>query len=436
MAHIFSLSQGQRDKEFALFRAGDACIPDLVARHAVVLTCGIALWFATQRIIMLVWAFGYLLLNMLYVSYLNKQSGPVSTSSVPVTAAWSIGIAMWYGAMVIYIATLSDGDFLILAACGVVGAALHSLSQNRELSISAYVDLLAVLLPAIGVAFVAAMIPESFGIGLATLLGALCVIGYFVLAFHQIMSDRMKLKERMLADVQDQKMRALGQLTSGVAHDFNNLLAIVIANLELSQQDDSNDDNVKYLNEAQIAAESGANLVKQLMAYVRQSNLRTQDVFVDEVLARLAAVVPRVLPAHIKFQLTRAESSLGIQCDPAMLETAVLNLIINARDAIGETEGEIQVAVVPEPQSGMMNIRVTDTGPGMESDTLEQASEPFFTTKSFGQGSGLGLSMVKGFAEQSGGELTLRNRPSGGLAANLALPIGNVSAAITLERVG
>ena len=436
MANILNLLQEQRDREFALFRAGDACIPDLVARHAVVLTCGVALWFATEQAIMLVWAFGYLLLNILYVSFLRHQSGPTSTQQLTLAAAWSIGIALWYGAMVVYIATLSHGDFLILAACGVVGAALHSLSQNSELSASAYVDLFAVLVPAIGVAFVAAMIPESFGIGLATLLGALCVIAYFVLAFHQIMSDRKKLKERMLADVQDQKMRALGQLTSGVAHDFNNLLAIVIANLELSQQDDRNADNVKYLSEAQLAAQSGANLVKQLMAYVRQSNLRTQDISVADVLSRLALVIPRVLPAHIHFHLTHQEDGLGIQCDPAMLETAVINLIINARDAIGESEGEIRVAVVPEPQSGLMNIRVMDTGPGMEVDTLEQASEPFFTTKPFGQGSGLGLSMVKGFAEQSGGELTLRNRPNGGFAANIALPIGTSATSLALERAG
>ncbi|MEL7298273.1 MAG: hypothetical protein AAGJ86_11480, partial [Pseudomonadota bacterium] len=163
MANILNLSQEQRDKEFALFRAGDACIPDLVARHVVVITCGVALWFATQQTIMLVWAFGYLLLNIFYVSFLRHQSGPASTRQIAVTAAWSVGIALWYGAMVIYIATLSHGDFLILAACGVVGAALHSLSQNSELSVSAYVDLFAVLVPAIGVAFVAAMIPESFG---------------------------------------------------------------------------------------------------------------------------------------------------------------------------------------------------------------------------------------------------------------------------------
>ncbi|MEN7341772.1 MAG: ATP-binding protein [Pseudomonadota bacterium] len=418
------MTLSELDRQFAAYQIGDACLSDLFLRNFVVLCCGVALWFATSQFIMLVWGFGYVGLNAGYTAFLRQPRTRVSDRTLLITTLISVFIAAWYGAMVIYISTLGSGDYLILAACGVVGAALHCLYNNNEFSYSAYVDLLAVVIPAIGVAIVAAMETSSFGVGIATFLGCLFAIGYFCIGFRKIIAEREALKTKLRAELQDQKMRALGQLTSGVAHDFNNLLTVVLANIELAS---GTSDNKKYLSDAQSAAQSGADLVKQLMAYVSQSHLQLEDQTVGALFERLHEVLSRVLPARITLDMNVRHPDAKVHCDPVILETALLNLVINARDAIGDQPGRIGIHVEEDAQAEMITIHVRDDGPGMDQATLERAVEPFFTTKPDGHGSGLDLSMVQGFAEQSGGRFRINNIAGGGLVATLSLPTTETS---------
>lgn len=424
MIGVGHLTQEERDRQFVAFLEGDASdTKDIIARLSVVVSCGVALWFAIGQAVMLIWAFGYVTLNIIFISYLRRQKAPVRPSCLAIAIAGSIFIAAWYGAMVIYIATIGDGDFLVLACCGCIGLALHCISRNNQFNYSAYVDFWATIITAKAVVVVAFLDAPRISVGFVTVIGGCCVMGYFWFSFQQIITDRKNLSDKVRADVQDQKMRALGQLTSGVAHDFNNLLTVIIGNIELAQLDARSKDNPVYLSEAHNAAKRGAQLITQLLAYARQSQLFLSDVNLAELFDRLSSVLPRLLPAHITLEIGEVDDNSSLKGDAALLESALLNLVVNARDAIGKAPGKIHLSMRVNRATGHVDILVRDTGPGMDDDILARAAEPFFSTKPVGEGSGLGLSMVKGFAEQSGGNLFLENRSGGGLQACISLPL-------------
>lgn len=386
------------------------------------MVCGIALWFATGQIIMLVWFIGYWLFNIAYIfGYLRRKSGDASRGDIIICVFSSSFIAGWYSAMVVYIATLAGGQFLLLSTCGVLGLALHCLSRNVEFSYSAYVDFVAVIGSGLGVTFIAAMNASTTGGMVANIIGGFCACVYFWLSFRQIISVNRDLAAKSREETQNQKMRALGQLASGVAHDFNNLLTVISGNLELATLDPKSDENAVFLSEAKAASDKSAVLVRQLLAYGRKSELRTSKVVLSTLFEDIKALLHRVLPAHIQLKAQEVSTLVYLEVDRALLESALMNMIINAQKAIGDKPGTIHLFTEPTA-SGGIEIVVTDTGPGMVDEVLARAAEPFFTTRPVGEGSGLGLSMVKGFATQSGGRLTLSNQKEGGLRAAIELP--------------
>lgn len=243
--------------------------------------------------------------------------------------------------------------------------------------------------------------------------------------------------ERALEDtrarfVQSQKMEAIGQLTGGVAHDFNNLLAVVLGNLHLARKRLPPDRKLLQLVENSIqAAERGATLTKRMLAFARQQKLETGPVDVPDLVRGMAELLKGSIGSGIPVD-TRFPPELPFaNVDANQLELALLNLAVNARDAMPEG-GRITIAardavVAPDEVPGLgpgryVCLSVTDTGDGMDEQTLARATEPFFTTKGVGKGTGLGLSMIHGFAEQSGGRLLLRSVPGQGTTAELWLP--------------
>lgn len=232
--------------------------------------------------------------------------------------------------------------------------------------------------------------------------------------------------------VQSQKMEAIGQLTGGVAHDFNNLLAVVLGNLHLARKRLPPDRKLLQLVENSIqAAERGATLTKRMLAFARQQKLETGPVDVPDLVRGMAELLKGSIGSGIPVD-TRFPPELPLaNVDANQLELALLNLAVNARDAMPEG-GRITIAardavVAPDEVPGLgpgryVCLSVTDTGDGMDEQTLARATEPFFTTKGVGKGTGLGLSMIHGFAEQSGGRLFLRSVPGQGTTAELWLP--------------
>ena len=234
---------------------------------------------------------------------------------------------------------------------------------------------------------------------------------------------------------QSQKMEALGQLTGGLAHDFNNLLTVILGNAEHLAEHLSGDAELRNFAQGTVsAAERGAELTKSLLAFSRRQPLMPKNIDVGDQIMRMQVMLQRALGAHIECKFIRGEGLWPATVDPAQLQSAVLNLALNARDATpegGSLTVEVRNATLDKGSADIddevrpgdyVMVAVTDTGKGMTSDVAARAFEPFFTTKDVGKGTGLGLSMVYGFVKQSGGAMKLHSEPGQGTVVKLYLP--------------
>ncbi len=244
----------------------------------------------------------------------------------------------------------------------------------------------------------------------------------------------LKSMERQLAHAQ--KMEALGQLTGGVAHDFNNILQVILGNLHLvSDSLDADDEAVEPIGHAISAGERGALLTQQLLSFSRRQMLNPEVVDANDVVLGIIQLLHRTLGEDTVIKTRFARDLWPVSIDPGKLENAILNLALNARDAMPEggelsveTRNELLKQAIPREDGDLAAgryavLRISDTGRGMTPEVLEQAFEPFFTTKDVGEGSGLGLSMVYGFARQSGGHLAIASEPGHGTTVTMYLPV-------------
>ncbi|MFY9351339.1 MAG: PAS domain S-box protein [Sphingobium sp.] len=241
------------------------------------------------------------------------------------------------------------------------------------------------------------------------------------------------LDEARDAIVQTQKMDAIGKLTGGVAHDFNNLLAVIVGSLDLAQQRLATGGDIgRYLDNAMTAAERGATLTQRMLAFARKQELKLQGVDCVALVRGMAELLRTTLGAAVSIETQFPAVMRTAHADPAQLELALLNLAVNARDAmpqggriiIDAAEVEVTDATRPDLQDGAyIRLSVIDEGEGMDAATLSRAREPFFTTKGVGKGTGLGLSMVHGFAQQCGGSLTIASEVGQGATVSLWLPV-------------
>lgn len=241
---------------------------------------------------------------------------------------------------------------------------------------------------------------------------------------------------------QSQKMEAVGQLTGGIAHDFNNMLAGVIAGLDLIKLriDSGRFDDVERFMEASIAsAQRAASLTARLLAFSRKQSLDARPLDINALVVSLEDLFRRTLTESIRLRVVPGKNLSLVVADSNQLESALLNLAINARDAMpqgGELTVETSmveldqahVAAEPDMQAGRyVAIAVSDTGVGISEDMLEKVFEPFYTTKPIGQGTGLGLSMIYGFARQSGGRVRIHSQPGQGTTVSLHLPANDAA---------
>ncbi|WP_315974873.1 hybrid sensor histidine kinase/response regulator [Microvirga yunnanensis] len=233
---------------------------------------------------------------------------------------------------------------------------------------------------------------------------------------------------------QAQKMEAVGQLTGGIAHDFNNLLTVILGNLEMLEMRLADERQLELAKEARETAEHGARLTERLLAFGRRQPLQPKLTDVGDLLGEMTPLLRRTLGETVRVR-SRSDNDLWkVMIDPSQLQSAILNLAINARDAmlgggrltITAENAELDVDYArmhPEVRAGRyVLIAVTDTGTGMPREVQERAFEPFFTTKEAGAGSGLGLSMVYGFVKQSGGHVMIYSEPDHGTTIRMYLP--------------
>jgi PAS domain S-box-containing protein len=248
----------------------------------------------------------------------------------------------------------------------------------------------------------------------------------------EAMTEREELEVQL---VQAQKMEALGQLTGGVAHDFNNLLQVIGGNLELLKQDPIIDGrNTARINNAISGVERGAKLASQLLAFGRQQPLNPKPINAGRVLRGMGDMLRRTLGETVQIETIVSAGLWNCLADPRLLENVLLNLAINARDAMNgrgkltleagnASLDEEYVAANPDASVGKyVMIAVTDTGRGIPEESLSKVFEPFFTTKAPGEGTGLGLSMVFGFVKQSGGHIAIYSEEGEGTTVRIYLP--------------
>jgi CheY-like chemotaxis protein len=234
-----------------------------------------------------------------------------------------------------------------------------------------------------------------------------------------------------------QKMESLGQLTGGLAHDFNNLLMGILGSLDYLAKQPLSDPKAKhFLTAARESADRGAALTKRLLAFARRQELRPEPVDVQHLASGMGEMLQRSLGPTIQIEMDFDHDLALISVDPNQLELAILNLALNARDAMPDG-GRLRITAqretgangLPAPEDGdYVRMTVTDTGTGMDEATLKRCSEPFFTTKEVGRGTGLGLSSVLGLAVQSGGGMRISSVLGQGTTVELWFPVATGAA--------
>ncbi|MBB6189337.1 PAS domain-containing sensor histidine kinase [Rhodanobacter sp. MP7CTX1] len=244
-------------------------------------------------------------------------------------------------------------------------------------------------------------------------------------------TERRQVEEQLR---QSQKMEAIGKLTGGIAHDFNNLLMVIGGSLDmLDQRVAKNEKITRYLTAARHGVERGATLNQQLLAFSRRQDLRAETICIDDLINTFANLLDRAVGEAVTVKIEAAPELWYCRTDAHQLETAILNLAINARDAMPQGGTltlkttirmlDVQAATANGASAGdYVAVSVADTGVGMTPDVIERVFEPFFTTKEVGKGTGLGLSQVYGFARQSGGFVSIESCPGIGTTVSIHLP--------------
>ena len=236
-------------------------------------------------------------------------------------------------------------------------------------------------------------------------------------------TDRRMLEEQL---AQARKMEAVGQLTGGVAHDFNNLLTVVLGNVDMmARKNEDEARRARRIDAIRQAAERGRDLTRQLLAFSRRQHLSPVDLDVNELIRDFEPLIHQAIGEAVTLDLALTDGPLGAHVDPTQLETALLNLAVNARDAMPDG-GTLSIRTELETgASDWAVVVVQDSGVGMPADVRDRVFEPFFTTKEVGKGSGLGLSQVYGFVRQSDGDVKLESAPGAGSTFRLRLPLSD-----------
>ncbi len=258
--------------------------------------------------------------------------------------------------------------------------------------------------------------------------------------FIGIMHDLTARHTAQAALARSQRLDAIGQMTGGIAHDFNNLLTVVIGNLELLELRGANDKQLSLIRDALDAAELGADLTSRLMVFARKSNLNPVKADLRELCEETLGILKRTIGATCRIRTDFAPDVKTVMVDPIQLQSTLINLALNARDAM-VNKGELLISIAnvaiddtymaqeTDIASGeYVRLSVSDDGEGMSPDAQRRAFEPFFSTKSERGGTGLGLAMVYGFVRQSGGHITLYSEVGHGTSVGLYFPVAGATA--------
>ncbi len=381
-----------------------------------------ASWILSDPVFLL-WFAGYQLLFSLYVW--RVAAAPRRVSSVQFVMIGLLGLTsfLFLLSVCLYLYAMPTSQMHYGALLLYVSVAMNTLALRVRGPYLFLMDTAALYVAAAG--FVAIEVWRS-GLSTPTYLIAFgivmfCVYHGFLIA--EMYRARVKEKAAYARQIGSEHQRAIGQISAGIAHDFNNLLTVVLGNLELSGQARNDADRAQFLSEAETAAQRGATLTGQLLAFARKAPLNPAPVTLEALRGELAPLADRMLGRRHRLQIGETAGVPALYADSATLLAVLLNLILNAKEAMPEG-GTIWLDAEEVLHDGrdMICLRINDTGAGIAAKIRGQVFEPFFSTKPPGQGSGLGLPMALGFAEQSGGDIEITSTEGEGTEVALYLP--------------
>ncbi|THH38839.1 hypothetical protein E4Z66_04585 [Aliishimia ponticola] len=407
---------------------------ELWTRFALIACGGAALFLATGHVYYLVWVSGYFVMNGIYCTALLRAAPASAVNDYRWIVAAKIAATGVFVSMPTFLwINAQQTEVKIAALSAICCYALYILSRYRTASLIGLIETIGVIaslgvIGAFEIATGADLVSTTLiGIGLIGL-GIYCIVAQI-----NVFRDNEILSRSRMDAVKAKKYEAMTQITAGIAQDFNNILTVIQGNIELAELSPDPAERRELLMEARSGVSRGSDLVSQMMFYVGKAPLQVSVVALHDYVARIEPLLRAQLSPAIQFNIHLEDERLTVRADEASLHTALTHLVANARDAMDQAGGTLTLRIGraaalswPSLPSGdiaqFIQFSVRDTGPGVSVGALPALPEPFFTTKPAGQASGLGLSMVKGFAEQLGGALHLRNHPAGGFEASLLLP--------------
>ena len=408
---------------------------EIAARFALltIFCVSIAIWLGLTPAIY--WLGIYGLCEAANIGFLATRRKPGTQRDTVIATTINFLTTLWFATLPVYLWS-QGGTLLRFAALSlVVGMVLYSITRYSGLRRIAIWDGVLIAGLTLFFGYDMARQAETGATMVLSLLISVLMVLYYLVSLRESVLTRSALKLAEKRNIQAQKMEAVGQLTGGIAHDFNNLLTVIIGNLDLYSEAGPGDEKDYLAEEARQAALRAATLTAHLLTFSRKARLTPKTFEPEKVLRNFVGLTRRVLPETIRLQLELVPAPHRITADVNQLENALLNLVINARDALADAgtitlrlnwirSGHEQDLHGTTLAAGhYCRISVEDSGPGIAPEHLMTVMDPFFTTKPVGTGSGLGLPMAKGFVEQSGGALELISQQGQGTIVALWLPV-------------
>lgn len=413
---------------------------ELVLRF-IILTTGfsfIAFWHKDMNVVY--WYAFYGTLHFFYIQALLKHAEPVSLTTYRSFVFVGVVAILSLDFMILYLWQTGDPICRFGAVGLLIGHGMFSLARHRKLRDLLIADGLSISATTLGIAALLGLEFNSFPILFGCLFIGFLVSAHFLGTLHEGYVEQQEILAARAIREREERLRTIGQLTAGVAHDFNNTMTAVLGHLELYALSKDPSEQREFVAAARMSANRAVELTQQLLAYTRKAPLdrRLEDLapLLQEVVHDHNAIYKKLF--HKPVSLNIASEAHRLQpfwVDGGRLQSAVANLLRNGAEASG-ADGTVQLSSVLEvfreekrmphgailPKGVYVAISVTDNGHGIAIEDLEHVTEPFWSTKSHANGSGLGLAMAQGFAEQSGGGLDIRSKPGKGTVVTLRLP--------------
>lgn len=408
---------------------------ELAFRMIGSLVGALIIWQFTGWVSAWVWIGSYAAFQFAYLMFLRSRRGRARALDVRIAQIiFPLLLASYIWMPIRMIA--AQNDALSVSGFCILACVIIYIVRRSEQYLGMTLVEIGVLAAGLLIGMIAILLRHEVMVGrLGLMFAYLTLILYLLQGAFIVRRQRLRADEVAERTRQAQKLEAIGKLAGGVAHDFNNMLTAVIGNLDLIEEVEDPALRTELLAEARAAAQRGAQVVRQLLAYARQTDGNPRPLVVADLLKSVEALCKTLVPTSVAFTVQPAEDRLVVHVDESLLVAALLNLIKNGVDAV-EGSGRITVSGsarrLSEPMACLagqtlptgtfLALAVADTGPGIPEEILHRVTDPFFTTKAVGKGSGLGLSMVTGFASRSGGGLEILSSAQG-TTATLLLPV-------------